>query len=160
MAHRIIRSAAALAFAGTCISGAANAESIAGNWKFLTDRLPSNDCTISGDIVFHGTGRADTFACEFTSREDCATAKGVKTFQKVKQTCSALVSGGSVIVTSHVEQILDAGPPEERGRLMRPDTYKADDFTLHGNDLGGFDGWFHSIQKAGVRFWRAPDLVS
>lgn len=160
MAYRIIRSAAALALAGTCLAGAAQGESIAGSWKFMTDRLPSNGCTISGDIVFRKTDSASTFACEFTSREDCTTANGVRTFQTVKQSCSAEVSDDSVVVASKVERILDAGPASERNRLMRPDTYKADDFTVHADGGGGFEGLFQSIQKAGVRFWRAADLVS
>ncbi|MBI1360674.1 MAG: hypothetical protein GC155_10405 [Alphaproteobacteria bacterium] len=160
MAHRITRSAAAIALATAWLPGAALAEGIAGSWKFQTDRLPSNGCTISGDIVFHETKTAGRFACEFVSREDCTTPEGVETFQKVKQSCSAELDGETVTITSKVEQVLDAGPAEERNRLMRTDSYLPDDFSVHANDEGGFEGFFHSIQKAGVRFWRAPDLVS
>ena len=43
---------------------------------------------------------------------------------------------------------------------MRLDSYAPDDFSVERNAKGEFVGLFHSLQKSGVRFWRAMDLVS
>jgi hypothetical protein len=159
MTHRIIRSAA-FGLAVVTLAGAANAEGVAGRWKFLTSALPSNGCFISGDITFTRTAKPGEFACAFVSQEDCPNIEGAKTFQRVRQSCSARVDGKNVTITSKVEQILDAGPADRRERMMRLDSYRADDFTVEINDKGELVGLFHSLQKSGVRFWRDVDLVS
>lgn len=160
MTHRIARSAAALGLAAICLAGAASAETIAGRWKFRTDRLPSNGCIISGDIAFSPTPKAGVFSCAFVSQEDCVTASGQKTFQRVRQSCTASVSGDSVTITSKVETMLDAGPADMRARLMRKESYAPDDFAVALNASGDLVGQFHSLQKTGARFWRDADLVS
>ena len=159
MTHRIIRSAA-LGLAVISLTAAASAETLTGRWLFRTDALPSNGCFISGDISFRKTPKAEEFACEFVSQEDCVTLAGVKTFQRVKQSCTARLSGRSLAITSKVEQLVDAGPASLRDRLMRLDSYAPDDFSVELNAKGEFVGLFHSLQKSGVRFWRAVDLVS
>jgi hypothetical protein len=164
MTHRIARSVAPR-LAGACLAavlfaGAASAEGVAGRWKFRTDALPSNGCFISGDIAFTKTKKADEFACEFVSQEDCLNADGVKTFQKVRQSCSAHVAGRQVVITSKVERMLDAGPASLRERLLRFDSYSPDNFSVELNGKGELVGLFHSLQKSGVRFWRDVDLVS
>ncbi|MEP7211208.1 MAG: hypothetical protein ABI740_10260 [Alphaproteobacteria bacterium] len=159
MTHRIIRSAA-FCLGLACFAGAASAEGVAGSWKFRTDALPSNGCFISGDIAFTKTAKADEFACVFVSQEDCLNADGVKTFQKVRQSCSAHVAGRQVVITSKVERMLDAGPASLRERLMRFSSYAPDNFAVELNNKGELTGQFQSLQKSGVRFWRDVDLVS
>ena len=159
MTHRIFRSAA-FALAVICFASGASAEGVAGRWKFRTDALPSNGCFISGAIVFHKTAKADAFTCEFVSQEDCVNFAGLKTFQRVQQSCTARVTGRSVAISSKVEKIVDAGPASLRDRLMQPGTYSPDDFSVELNAHGELVGLFHSLQQSGVRFWRDVDLLS
>jgi hypothetical protein len=159
MTHRIIRSAA-FGLAVSCLAGAASAEGIAGPWKFRTGALPSNGCFISGGITFKKTATPNAYTCEFVSQEDCIATDGAKTFQKVRQSCTAHVAGKTVSISSKVEQMLDAGPATLRERLMRLDSYSPDNFEVEINAKGELIGLFHSLQKSGVRFWRDVDLVS
>ena len=159
MTHRLSRSAA-IGFAVICFAEAASAESVAGRWKFLTDALPSNGCFISGEMVMRATAKTNEFVCAFVSQEDCVTFAGVKTFQRVQQSCTARVSGKSVTISSKVEKIVDAGPANLRDRMMQLETYSPDDFSVELNTHGELVGLFHSRQQSGVRFWRDADLVS
>lgn len=159
MTHRIIRSAA-FGLAVACFTGEASAEGVDGSWKFRTAALPSNGCFISGDITFRKTSAADAYTCEFVSQEDCVGADGAKTFQRVRQSCTAHITGKTIAITSKVEQMLDAGPAAVRPRLMRMDSYSPDNFEVAPDGKGELVGKFHSLQASGVRFWRDVDLVS
>jgi hypothetical protein len=163
MAHPMVLRAAALLLAGSSLSASALAEkplSILGAWRFKTEALKPS-CVISGDINFIKGAKADAFACRITSREECRRADGSRSFQSVKQSCTAKFSAdGTLSVTSKVDQIIDAGPPEAREALMAIEAYRADDFDVRPDGKGELVGLFHSIQKAGVRFWRATGLIS
>ena len=159
MTSRIIRSAA-FCLAAACLAGAAGAEGVDGRWKFRTGALPSNGCFISGDIVFRKAAQANAYTCEFVSQEDCVAADGSKSFQRVRQSCTARVSGKMISITSKVEQILDAGPAASRARMMQLSSYSPDDFDVEPNGKGELVGKFHSLQASTVRFWRDVDLVS
>ena len=136
------------------------ASSIAGSWKFRTAPLPSNACIISGDITIAKTATPNVWSCEFISREDCG-AGAAASFQKVAQSCQAITVGKAVEITSKVKAVLDAGPAERRADLMTPGRYQADDFSVTLQPSGAeMTGRFHSLQAAGVRFWRVRDLTS
>jgi hypothetical protein len=163
MAQGAWRSAAcvSLALATACAAYAETpaAPSIGGSWKFRTANLPSNGCVITGDITITKTATANVWACEFISREDCAGDP--PSFQKVAQTCQAVAIGRSVEITSKVKAMLDAGPPDRRTDLMTPGRYAADNFSVILQPSGEeMTGRFHSLQIAGVRFWRVRDLTS
>ena len=136
------------------------ASSIAGAWKFRTAPLPSNACTISGDITLMKTATPNVWSCEFVSREDCGSGPAAS-FQRVAQTCQAIAIGKAVEITSRVKALLDAGPAERRDYLMTPGSYLADNFSVTLQPSGAeMTGRFHSQQAAGVRFWRERDLTS
>lgn len=153
---------AAVALAASAIAYAEKpaAPTIGGTWKFKTEPLPSNGCIISGDMTIAKTATPNLWSCEFVSREDCGT-KDHPRFQKVAQSCRAVSVGKAVEITSAVKAIVDAGPPEERDAMMTPGRYRADDFSVMLAPSGDeMTGGFHSLQKAGVRFWRIRDLTS
>lgn len=151
---------AAIAPAAGTMAETPGASTVAGAWKFKTDNLPKNGCIITGDMTIAKTSTPNVWSCEFTSREDCGVKPNTR-FQRVKQSCRAITIGRTVEITSKVEAIIDAGPPELRADLMAPGRYKADDFSVTLQPSGDeMIGRFHSLQVAGVRFWRIRDLTS
>jgi len=131
---------------------------ISGRWLFKTDPLPGKGCTISGEIEFRKLAKPLGYSCTFLSREDCQRPGG-DTFTEVRQSCIAMPSGDSFVISSKVEAITDAGPPLFKQQLLETMAYSPDNFRVKptGSQMSGI---FHSIREAGVRFWRDEDLVS
>lgn len=153
-----LRLAIVLAALPICASPAL-ADDLAGRWKFETADIAAKDCRIAGDIQFTRSSTPGGYACSFVSRETC-DREPEDTFQVVKQTCIATLQSGELTILSRVERIMDAGPASQRGMLMDPDTYRADNFKLKPTSAAEMLGEFFSINRAKVRFWREEDLTS
>jgi hypothetical protein len=129
---------------------------ISGRWKFKTV-LEAKGCVITGDIQFRKAPPPLDYLCTFRSREDCN--RKPPTFTEVDQSCMARITGNEIAITSKVEKIAAAGPPEFARAMIEFQNYQADNFIVH-YDKGDLVGLFHSLRQAAVRFWRDVDLVS
>jgi hypothetical protein len=129
---------------------------ISGRWKFKTV-LEATGCVITGEIRFRKAPAPLDYVCTFRSREDCDRAP--PTFTEVDQSCMARVTGGEIAITSKVEKIADAGPPDFAKAMIESQAYQADNFLVHF-EKGELVGLFYSMNRAMVRFWRDVDLVS
>ena len=129
---------------------------ISGRWKFKTV-LEAKGCVITGEIQFTKAPAPLDYLCTFRSREDCNRTP--PTFTEVEQSCMARVTGDEIAITSKVERIAAAGPPEFAKGMIEFQNYQADNFIVH-YEKGALVGLFHSMRQAAVRFWRDVDLVS
>ena len=129
---------------------------ISGSWKFKTV-LEAKGCVITGDIRFSRAPAPLDYVCTFHSREDCD--RSPPTFTEVDQSCMARVTGDEIAITSKVEKITSAGPPDFAQGMIAFQNYQADNFIVR-YEKGDLVGRFHSLRKASVRFWRDVDLVS
>jgi hypothetical protein len=132
---------------------------ISGRWLFKTDTLPGKGCVISGEIEFHKTAAPLGYACTFLSREDCRHPSG-DTFTEVRQSCIAIRSGETFVISSKVETITDAGPADFRKQMMESMAYAPDNFRVTVTRPDELKGLFYSMRQAAVRFWRDEELIS
>jgi len=147
----------ATCFLAALPAGAQAQSDISGAWKFKTDVLPNKGCIISGDMTFKRIAKTGDYACSFVSREDCDRLGG-PTFTLVKQSCSARIVKGEIVITSTIDRILDAGPPAFKESMFASQAYAPDHFKVHPSK-DELVGIFHSSREAPVRFWRQQDLV-
>ena len=150
------RLAACLAVMSALPAFAEEPPDISGRWKFKTV-LEGKGCVITGEIRFRKAPAPLDYVCTFHSREDCD--RNPPTFTEVDQSCFARVTGEEIAITSKVEKITSAGPPEFARDMIAFQNYKADNFIVR-YQKGDLVGLFHSLRQASVRFWRDVDLVS
>lgn len=149
-----------IALTACLIAAPAFAETdISGRWLFKTDVLPGKGCTISGEIEFKKLAKPLGYSCSFLSREDCQRPGG-DTFTEVRQSCIAMPSGDSFVISSKVETITDAGPALFKQQMLEAMAYSPDNFRVTPAGASQMKGLFHSVREAAVRFWRDEDLVS
>jgi hypothetical protein len=153
----VARLAACLIVASTLPAFADKPSDISGRWKFKTV-LEEKGCVITGEIQFKKAPAPLDYVCTFHSREDC-DREPAPTFTEVDQSCMARITGSEIAITSKVEKITSAGPPDFARNMIAFQSYEADNFIVHF-EKGDLVGLFHSVRRASVRFWRDMDLVS
>ncbi len=158
----LVRTSAIALAALSCIA-VAGAESgtrdLAGQWRFETETIANKGCAISGEITFTALPDTSAFSCAFVSREDCGSGDSAR-YQTVQQACTARFVNDTLSIKSEVVSIIDAGPAYAREGLMDPRAYAADNFLLQPKSDSEMEGIFHSLNRAGVRFWRVEELLS
>lgn len=134
---------------------------ISGAWTFR-EYLKADVCPLSGEITFTRTPTRDRYTCSFQARNECPMADGRTEWQLVQQSCSATLKGDRVEIVSKVVKKLDAGPPDQKARLLAQGGYNADNFSLAiqaaGEEMVGrsYDGRV----DATIRFSRKREKIS
>jgi hypothetical protein len=126
----------------------------AGEWSFVSGKMRGG-CILAGHLDMT-RGRDGKLACIFTARWSCdlAAMKQVDT----QQSCTAEQAGNDVVITSRIDKVTRADPPELIDYMRA--NYAADHFRVRINTAGDeMRGLFHSYGQAQVVFRRRIELV-
>lgn len=155
----------AVAFAALCLGAPALAQAPAkvtseGRWELQTARYATG-CSITGFMTIKRAGKNNVASCSFESVEFCPGSPTVS--NRVKQTCTAKITGAKVEIISRIEKVVATTPADRLARVRT--TYVPDHFTVSLNADGSeMTGKFYSgvelVVEAFVRFKRKKDLYS
>ena len=157
MKHRHARRAIAALATSTILIGL-----ISGPWRFQSGTF-DGDCKMSGGISLKPAAAAGSYACSMIVETHCRNGDdGLYEYWRVKESCTAKLTGQRVQITGKIERVEEASMLGEKLTGGDLSTYVPDSFELTirpgAEEMNGH--MVDRLRRVSARVWREAELVS
>ena len=169
MKHRHARRAIAALATSTILIGLSQtaigqqgAANISGPWRFQSGTF-DGDCKMSGGISLKPAAAAGSYACSMIVETHCRNGDdGLYEYWRVKEICTAKLTGQRVQITGKIERVEEASMLGEKLTGGDLSTYVPDSFELTirpgAAEMNGH--MVDRLRRVSARVWREAELVS